>query len=53
VTGLRSSGGLWQAEPLIRVEIAPGRFVQCHARDKEKVLERYRGQQGGRRHGRT
>jgi hypothetical protein len=36
------------AEPLIRVEIAPGRFVQCHARDKDKVLERYK--QMGRRH---
>lgn len=30
------------AEPLIRVEVSPGRFVQCHARDKEQVLERYR-----------
>ena len=37
------------AEPLIRVEVMPGRFVQCHARDKEKVLERYRLM--GRRHG--
>jgi hypothetical protein len=40
------------AEPLIRVEIAPGRFVQCHARDKEKVLEQYQQMAGGRRHGR-
>ena len=30
------------AEPLVRVEVSPGRFVQCHARDKENVLERYR-----------
>lgn len=37
------------AEPLIRVEIMPGRFVQCHARDKDKVVERYR--QMGKRHG--
>ena len=36
------------AEPLIRVEIAPGRFVQCHARDKDKVLERYKRIMGGR-----
>jgi hypothetical protein len=40
------------AEPLIRVEIAPGRFVQCHARDKEKILAQYKIQQMGRRHGR-
>lgn len=36
------------AEPLIRVEIAKGRFVQCHARDKEKVLERYQRMARGR-----
>jgi hypothetical protein len=40
-----------KAEPLIKVEIAPGRFVQCHARDKDKVLQFYRGRQAGRRHG--
>jgi hypothetical protein len=40
-----------RAEPLIRVEIAPGRFVQCHARDREAVLERFQRVTGGRRHG--
>lgn len=28
-------------EPLITVEIQPGRFVKCHARDKEKVLAQF------------
>jgi hypothetical protein len=41
-----------RAEPLIKLEIAPGRFVRCHARDTATVLERYRNLQGGRRHGR-
>ncbi len=41
-----------QAEPLVKVEIAPGRFVLCHERDKATVLERFANLQGGRRHGR-
>ena len=39
---------LEKAEPLIKVEIAPGRFVRCHERDRAKVLERYQKMAGGR-----
>ena len=37
-------------EPLIKLEIAPGRFVRCHERDRAQVLERFRILQGGRQH---
>jgi len=30
-----------RSEPLITVEIQPGRFVKCHARDKEKVIAQF------------
>jgi len=40
-----------RGEPLIRVEVAPGRYVQCHARDKEQVLARFQRMGQGRRHG--
>jgi len=33
---------------LVRVEIAPGRFVKCHAGDEEKVKERFTRLQRGR-----
>jgi hypothetical protein len=35
-------------EPLIRVEIAPGRFVRCHEGDRAQILERYQKLAGGR-----
>jgi len=36
-------------KPLVRVEIAPGRFVKCHAGDEEKVKEHFASlQQRGR-----
>lgn len=38
--------------PLIRVEIAPGRFVRCHEHERAQIVERYRLLQRGRRHGR-
>jgi len=41
-----------RGEPLIKLEIAPGRFVRCHERDRAEVLERFQKLQGGRRHGR-
>lgn len=37
-------------EALVRVEIAPGRFVQCRESEREKVLKYYQ-QMGRRRHG--
>ena len=40
-----------RAEPLVKVEIAPGRYVRCHERDRAQVLERYR-RMGAGRHGR-
>ncbi len=40
------------AEPLIKLEISPGRFVRCHERDRAAVLERFRKLQAGGRHGR-
>lgn len=35
--------------PLVRVEVAPGRFVKAHAGDEEKVLEHFRRTQSSRR----
>jgi len=35
-------------EPLIKVEVAPGRFVSCHARDRAAVLAKFAALQGGR-----
>jgi len=35
-------------EPLITVEIAPGRFVKCYKSDKDKVVERFRKMARGR-----
>jgi len=37
-----------QPQPLIRVEVAPGRFVQCYEADRQKVLERYQRLARGR-----
>ena len=36
-------------KPLVKVEIAPGRFVKCHAGDEEKVKAHYATLQRGRR----
>jgi hypothetical protein len=35
-------------KPLVRVEIAPGRFVKCHAGDEEKVKKHFASLQRGR-----
>ena len=35
--------------PLVRVEIAPGRYVRCHPDEVEKYRQRYQQQIGGRR----
>jgi len=35
-------------KPLVRVEIAPGRFVKCHAGDEEKVKAHFASLQRGR-----
>ena len=37
-----------QGEPLIMVEILPGRFIKCHERDRAVVIERYQRLQGGK-----
>lgn len=38
------------SRPLVRLEIAPGRFVKVHAGDEQKAIEQYKAQQrGGRR----
>ena len=36
-------------KPLVQVEIAPGRFVKCHAGDEEKAKERFERLQRGRK----
>jgi len=36
-------------KPLVRVEIAPGRFVKCHAGDEERVKARFERLQRGRK----
>jgi len=33
---------LARAEPLIVVEVLPGRFIKCHERDRAKVLEQFK-----------
>ena len=35
--------------PLVRVEIAPGRYVRCHPDEVERYRERYQQQMAGRR----
>ena len=41
-----------KAGPLIRVEISPGRFVQCRPEDEEKVREQFaKGRRGRRGYG--
>ena len=35
-------------KPLVRVELAPGRFVKCHAGDEERVKTHYAALQRGR-----
>jgi len=44
----RRGRGRPRGEPLVRVEIAPGRFVQCHKGDEQKVLDMFarRGRRG-------
>lgn len=38
-------------KPLVRLELEPGRIVKVHAGDEEKVVEMFRRQQAGGRHG--
>lgn len=37
-----------RGEPLVKVEIAPGRYVRCYERDRASVVERYRLMAAGR-----
>jgi hypothetical protein len=39
-------------QPLIQVEIAPGRFVRCHAEDRERVLAEHAQRSAARHRGR-
>jgi len=37
-----------RSEPLIKVEISPGRFVKCYERDRARILARYQNMTAGR-----
>lgn len=37
-----------RGEPLVKVEIAPGRYVRCYERDRAGIVERYRLMAAGR-----
>jgi len=37
-----AAAGRTRAEPLITVEVAPGRFVKCHKGDQAQVVEQFR-----------